>query len=119
MRKLDIPVIDDRTDDMPDEALGCRAYSHQWVRTPVDRARLLELLEQGCREIVLVCSGGCGQSIHKIYNRSTGELVEQRREYGDRAYLVPKGTGRMTKNSARVALWYREDRDLYRRTPRR
>jgi len=118
VRKLEVPLIDERTDGMDDRTLTCRSFGHQWVREPAGRERLLVMLQQGYKEIVFRCANGCGQTIVTVYNRSSGDVVEHRRDYGDRSYLVPKGTGRMDRTEARKALWLREDRELY-RAPRR
>lgn len=116
VRKVATPEIDDRTDEMTNNALTCRSFGHRWVMHPTDRTRFLGLLEAGYKEIVVTCANGCGLSLTTVYNRSTGEVVQQVRRYADSSYFVPKGTGRMHRSDARVALWVREDKDFYRRT---
>lgn len=109
-RKLRV-ALDERTRKMPDVALDHRGFNHPWVRMPVSPERFAELAAAGLKEIVRHCA--CGTVWTQVFNRTSGERVEQQRVYTDKSYHVPKGSGRMSKAAARAALFAREDEALY------
>ncbi len=111
VKKLRV-VLDDRTEKLTDGMLECRAFRHAFKRLPPSPDRFAELLKAGYKEVVERCVGGCGTTLTRVFDRRSGSLVEERREY-DRDYRMPKASGRMSKDEARKALWVREDAQLY------
>lgn len=95
--------VDGRTADMADYALTCRADGHSWQQRAPGRARIRELIADGCYEKFKACEN-CGSTWRITYSIRDGEIVEQKREYPKGTeYLMPKGAGRLSKSAARVA----------------
>lgn len=105
--------IDSRTDGLTDEALLCRTFGHRWQRRSSSRSRTLELLAVGCTEYFRYCENGCGSTWRQIYSFRERAIVEQERYYpGGGQYLLPKNSGRLSRNDAREAQFVREHPDL-------
>lgn len=104
--------LDDRTEKLTDGMLECRGNRHDFRTAPPNPARFAALARDGLKEVVEHCVGGCGTRLTRVFNRRTGAMTEQHRTY-DRDYKMPRGTGRMSKDEARKALWAREDAQLY------
>lgn len=104
--------LDDRTEKLTDGMLECRGDAHDWRRMPPNPARFAEMAKAGYKEVVKRCVGGCGTTLTRVYDRRNGGIIEEHRDY-DPDYKMPKGSGRMSKADARVALWVREDAQLY------
>lgn len=97
--------VDDRTNDMSDEALICRSRGHRWEERGKTRKRYQELIKEGYWEDDLVCANDCGYTKLVVWSLRTGEVISIRTGYPkDGSYLLPKGsTGRLLRSSARVA----------------
>ena len=106
-------TLDERTDKLTDGMLECRGFQHDFRRMPPDPARFAELVRQGYKEVVERCAAGCGTTKTRVFSRATGALVENPKYDHDPDYRMPKGTGRMSKDDARMALFAREDKELY------
>jgi len=109
------PAVDERTLDMPSTALACRARpgGHLPRLLPTSRERLREMVALGYREEVYVCDGGCGYTRTITYDRATGvPISDTGGRYTDRSYLVPKGTGALSRAEARRAWWERDEAGL-------
>jgi hypothetical protein len=105
--------IDTRTDSMSDAALICRTFGHKWERRALGRSRALEMLQVGCREFERYCEHGCGSTWRQVWSFREGRLIENERRYPKNGeYLLPKGTGRLDRNSAQQAQFAREYPDL-------
>ncbi len=104
--------LDERTEKLTDGMLECRGFRHDFRKLPPNPARFAELLRQGYKEVVERCAGGCGTTLTRVFDRKSGAKIEEYRQY-DPDFKMPKGTGRMSKDEARKALWAREDKELY------
>jgi hypothetical protein len=102
-RKYRIGPLDERTNNISDEGLVCRAYGHRWIRVPQPHDAVLKLARKGLAEAVRVCENGCGSQWLETYSLHSFETVESKRHYGDRSYLLPHGTGRLHRQEARKA----------------
>lgn len=96
--------VDERTSQMSEEALYCRKRGHKWGEKGITRKRYTELLAQGLWEDSYYCENGCGGTWRLVWSLRTGEVLEKDRRYptgGD--YLMPRGSGRLSRNEARIA----------------
>lgn len=101
--------VDERTNEMSEAALICRASGHVWVRRAMTRRRHRQLMEQGLWEWDRYCDNECGSSWRQVFNYRTGELIENERVYPTGGtYLLPKNTGRLRRENARVAWFARQ-----------
>lgn len=113
MRAKKIRVrLDGRTEKLTDQMLNCRGFRHDFRKLPPSPQRFDELLRKGYKEVVERCVGGCGTTWTRVFDRKNGAMIEQHRSY-DSDYKMPKGSGRMSKDDARAALFAREDEELY------
>lgn len=113
-RSYDRPELDDRTRDMPAAALYCRSFGHNPVMKPVSRVQARQAADEGCKELVFVCSNGCGRTRTVVLRLVDGGVVSDTSYYADRAYHVPPGTGRMHRADARLAWLVQEEPQVYR-----
>lgn len=111
-RKLKV-VIDDRTSKLDNQSLDCRGFNHLWRRQPQTPSQAADLSRRGLKEIIRVCAGGCGGRWEQVFSRTNGTAISDKRVYDNKDYLLPPGSGRLSKDDARVALFAREDSDLY------
>lgn len=96
--------VDERTVGLSDEALLCRSRGHKWEDRALTRKRYNELLREGIMIDAMYCGHGCGCTWTITWALRTGEVVESKREYPkDKSYLMPLGTGRLNRRTARVA----------------
>ncbi len=100
-RTINLPV-DDRTEDMSDEALVCRSRGHKWAERAVTRKRFNETLLLGFIEEFNYCENGCGSVWERTFDLN-GDMLEQKRKHPSSGYLVPTGQGRLSRQAARVA----------------
>lgn len=104
--------IDDRTNEMTDEAVVCRAWGHKWERRAASRKRTMELLDRGLVEYVRYCEHGCGCTWRQVFNLN-GHCVENDRQYPKGSeYLMKPGSGRMRRQDAFPAMFARENPQL-------
>lgn len=100
-------AVDERTSDLSDAALYCRSKGHAWQEKALSRRRFRELFAQGMSEENEFCPV-CGSTLLRIFDVTDGRIVEQKRTYpGGTEYLLPKGSGRLSRSSARVARFAR------------
>lgn len=99
--------IDDRTDQVSDEALYCRAYGHRWYMKPMSESRLRETLRNGLIESDRFCENGCGSEWLEIVDARTFETVQTRRRYAE-GYLISPGSGRLPKPEAKKSRFARQ-----------
>lgn len=103
-------VVDDRTGNLTDQALICRTFGHKWGLSGIPRSRFLSLLAKGQGEYNRYCENGCGSTWRQLWDVRTGEVLENERNYPKNGeYLLPSGTGRMHRTSARVANFARQN----------
>lgn len=104
--KLD---IDERTNSMSSQALLCRALGHTWTLRSQSPARFRELARMGMREFDRVCSNNCGSTWRQLWNVRERVMVENERRYPHGGeYLLPPGTGRLSRGEAITAQFARE-----------
>jgi hypothetical protein len=104
--------IDNRTNEMTNAAVVCRAWGHKWERRAASRRRTLELLAQGRAEYVRYCEHGCGVTWRQVF-KLNGECVENERHYPKgNDYLMRPGSGRMRRQDAFSANFARENPSL-------
>lgn len=96
--------IDERTDNMSDEALWCRSRGHKWGDRGMSRKQYNDLLQDGLMMEAMYCENRCGCTWTITFKIRNGEIVENKREYPrSGGYLIRKGSGRLNRSSARVA----------------
>lgn len=95
--------IDDRTDQLSDEALYCRTFGHLWVQRGIGRKRFQELIVKGHAEYNRYCNNGCGSTWRQLWDVYTGEVLENERKYPRGDYLLKANSGRLKRTAARVA----------------
>ncbi len=105
--------IDQRTDNMPEEALACRSRMHIWVEVPLTLSTLEKMIEAGIVSITSRCANQCGSVWIEVFDPKTWDRVETKRIYERADYGVPKGSGRLPKRSARRALMSRRFPSLF------
>lgn len=103
--------IDDRTQDMTQQALMCRSYGHAWTPVPVPRKRQAELATQGMFEDNVECSR-CPCRRTTLYDMGNWDVAAHpRTEYPKEGYLsTVKGGGRLPRSAARIAMLVRTRR---------
>lgn len=102
-------AVDERTGEMSDQALMCRSLGHSWQLRAMSRTRFSELIKLGLTENFRYCANGCGSTWRQVWDVSTGEVVEQEREYPKGLeYKMPHGQGRLHRTKARVAAFARQ-----------
>jgi len=105
--------IDQRTDNMPEEALACRSRMHIWVEVPLTLTALEKMIEAGVVSITSRCANQCGSVWIEVFDPKTWDRIDTKRIYERADYGVPKGTGRLPKRSARRALMTRRFPSLF------
>jgi hypothetical protein len=97
--------VDERTEQMSDEALVCRSRGHKWGDRGLTRKRYQQLIKDGLWEDALYCENGCGYTKSIVWELRSGNIISQTQAYpSDGSYLLAKGfTGRIRRDSARVA----------------
>jgi hypothetical protein len=109
-------VVDERTDDLSDEALYCRSWGHRWELRPLSGARFQELLSKGLTESFRYCDNGCGSEWIELYDVETFEVRQTIRKYPKKSdhsnYLITPGSGRLPRREARKANFARQHREL-------
>lgn len=96
--------VDERTAEMSDAALRCRSRGHKWEENAMTRRRYAELTAAGLWEDNLYCDNGCGSTWIINFSLRTGEILSSKRQYPKGSeYLMPKGNGRLARDSARIA----------------
>jgi hypothetical protein len=111
--KAKVLGVDQRTDNMPEEALTCRSRMHIWVEVPLTLATLETMVEIGVVTVTSRCANQCGGVWIEVFDPVTWERVDSKRVYERPEYNVPKGTGRMPKRNARRALMTRRFPSLF------
>ncbi len=97
------PTVDERTENMTLEALGCRRLGHAWNERPQGKRRRAELRTQGQDASVLTCAR-CTLTIVEITDLETFDVISRKPEGGyPPGYLAPKGSGRLPRREARKA----------------
>ena len=105
--------VDDRTEQMSDAALRCRARGHKWEEQALSRRRVIALVRQGQEETILYCERGCGATVHELVEIASGDVLKVKREYPEGGeYRMPPGSGRLRRSSARVASFARRYPEL-------
>lgn len=101
-------TVDDRTSEMSTTAIRCRRYGHRWDLKATPRKRYLELLRRGIAEENRYCSNGCGGTWQEVFDINSGSVLEKVKKYPTTDdYRMPRGTGRLSRDAARVALFAR------------
>ena len=96
--------MDERTDEMSEAALLCRAVGHTWMMRGMTRRRYRELIAEGLWEFDRYCENGCGSTWRVLFRARDGEILENERRYPTGgSYLMKPGSGRLHRNSARAA----------------
>lgn len=102
--------VDERTENLSEEALACRRRGfHLWVERAQSLRRFNNLAAQGLMEEDKYCEGNCGATWRQVWDVRRNELVEEERRLPDE-YKMPKGTGRMKRGDARAAYFLRKVR---------
>lgn len=100
---FDLDVNED-TKDMSTEALICRSRGHKWGERGMTRKHYNELISQGIMEDRLYCENGCGWTWTITFSLRNGAILDRKRECSRASdYAMPKGRGRLARDSARVA----------------
>jgi hypothetical protein len=103
---LDLPV-DERTKEMSNQALICRRGGHRWVDQALPRRQTLENLKNGIMEYRKACK--CGYSISETWSIRERMRVESKARYPKGGeYLMPPGSGRLSRAEAFAASVVRE-----------
>lgn len=99
--KLD---VDERTESLSDAALICRTLGHKWEVKAQSRTRFQLLFDQGLREFDRYCGHGCGSTWLQVWDLRSKSMVENKRTYPGRGeYLMPTGSGRLSRGEAVIA----------------
>lgn len=102
--------IDDRTNEMSEEALFCRSRGHKWGDRGITRKRYAELLADAMMEDNRYCENGCGSTWRQVWSLRTGEILVNDRDYPKGGeYRAPKGQGRVLRAQARIARFARSN----------
>lgn len=101
-------VVDDRTDSMSLEALMCRSMNHPWQRVPLSPSRKAELRKLGQTESHWICLR-CQSRRTDLFELPTFETLSSKIEYSDDYLVKEKGTGRLPRREARLAMFVRDD----------
>lgn len=104
--------VDERTETMTDEALLCRDLRHAWAPVSQGASRRRELLRLGQTERVLRCTRGCGTTKSQIFELPRFNVLKTKMDYADGYLLTVRGTGRISSDDARAALFVRSDEVL-------
>lgn len=91
---------------MSTEALLCRKLGHNWQQKSMTRRRYHELISMGMMEDNMYCGNGCGWTWEMAYRLDDpGTLIVNKRKPPRDAssYLMPAGTGRLSRGEARLA----------------
>lgn len=101
-------TIDERTNNLSDEAIYCRTHGHRWVMQSLGVKRFNELLDEGKSEFKRYCENGCGSTWIQGYDIQTGEVLYNDRSYPTgNDYLLKPNSGRLPRAAARVAFFAR------------
>lgn len=103
-RRVQAVEMDERTEGMSLEALGCRSSSHSWLYV-LSPARTNEWKRQGFIEFVWLCSR-CTTRRSELYTYPGYELQDRKMQYPP-GYLIGKqfaGTGRLPAIEAKKAI---------------
>lgn len=97
--------VDHDTDNMSDEALKCRKRGHKWEERGMTRKHYQELISQGLMEDALFCDNGCGWTWTITWRLRNGEVITSKRipPKDKSSYCMPAGSGRLSRDAARVA----------------
>ncbi len=101
-------AVDDRTKDMPNEVIVCRANGHPWTEVPVPANRLAALEAIGLTELRDICLR-CQLPRTQTYELGSGNLLTSDIDYKRNPdYLIKqKGTGKLPRSDAKRALLVR------------
>lgn len=129
-RSKPVRTADERLDDLPIEALECRAIGHAWPRSNSPRMVLTPTRRQNGRvveaERTMTCEGGCGRSRTEVFVfTASGQMYREgasryRTEPGKVYLLKPRDpddggvthTERVHRDDVRYALVTRLHPDL-------
>jgi hypothetical protein len=98
--------LDDRTSDMPVEALLCRSMNHPWAFVPPSPSRRRELAQLGQTEFIWYC-GRCSSRRVQLLELPNFDIIASRMEYAQDYLVKEKGTGRLPRSEARKAMFVR------------
>jgi hypothetical protein len=104
-------TVDDRTETMPLNALLCRSMNHPWQRIPLGPTRRAELLKLGQTEFHWVCIR-CQSRRIDLFELPSFATLTSKIEYSDDYLVKDKGTGRLPRSEARLAMFVRDDGEL-------
>lgn len=99
--------LDERVEDMTDEAVTCRTLGHNESPRPPGSKRRAELRREGYVEAILVC-GTCGRTRTLLIDGGSWDVLSSSTKYPD-GYLVKNGQGRLPRSAARKAMFVRHD----------
>lgn len=105
--------LDERTAELTDEALICRAADHVWQRVPSSIDRRRELYDLNLCEWIWHCLT-CGSVRNLVFSRTSGE-GKPTINYAE-GYLISNkyaGLGRIPRTESRKAACHREDAGLF------
>jgi hypothetical protein len=97
--------VDQRALNMPFSVLVCRKLGHAWQEVPLGKKRRVALRGTGQTEEMFKClRSKCGLVRVDVIDESTWDVVGRSNPHGyPEGYLVPRGTGRLSRTEARKA----------------